>query len=142
MKRKDNLLGDKKRVQLDCTLDLGSTWVELLKTIRDNAPTDWQLVLQSAVQPALINRYRREYFATNDTIIRATIDYDQIAYDQRFSLRPNLTRPLPIDKNVVIELKAPAGEEDRLQEVAGNFPIPRSRNSKYAGGLEAALLIQ
>ncbi|MBN1317404.1 MAG: polyphosphate polymerase domain-containing protein [Anaerolineales bacterium] len=142
IKRKDNLLGDKKRVQLDCALDMGLTWIEILKTVRKKAPADWQLVLQSAVQPTLFNHYRREYFATNDNVIRATIDYDQFAYDQRFSLRPNLIRPLSIENNVIIELKAPAGHEERLQEVAGNFPIPRSRNSKYANSLQTALLSQ
>lgn len=139
MKRKDNLLGDKKRVQLDCSLDLGLTWREILKTVRDHTPADWKVHLQAAVQPALFNSYRREYFATGDNIIRATIDYDQFACDQRFSRRPNLTRPLPLGDHIVIELKAPAGEEDRLQEAVGHFPIPRSRNSKYATGLETAL---
>jgi hypothetical protein len=49
---------------------------------------------------------------------------------------------LPIADLVVIELKAPPEGMERLQEIVGRFPVPRSRNSKYVNGLVTALLTQ
>jgi hypothetical protein len=83
----------------------------------------------------LINRYRREYYVSPDMAIRATLDYDLMAYDQRMVPRPNLRFKLPLPATVVIEVKAAPEYEKRLQEVMGYFPIARSRSSKYVQGL-------
>ena len=99
-------------------------------------------MLPGVIQPTLFNRYQWEYYVSRDGAIRATLDFNQYACDQRFSLRPNLHRPLPIPDTVVIELKALPDAIERLQEVVASFPLPRSRNSKYATGLLAAIFTQ
>ena len=142
LKTKENLLGDKKRAQLPCTVDLNQPWVKVLRTVRDHAPAEWRPWLNGIVRPSLYNRYRREYYVTIDGTIRATLDFDQYACDQRFWPRPNLRRALPITDAVVIEIKGALEEIDRLQEIVGRFPISRSRNSKYVNGLLTALFTQ
>jgi len=142
LKSKENLLGDKKRTLLAGELDLTRSWIEILRTIRDCAPGDWRPWLPSVVQPTLFNRYQREYYVSRDGAIRATLDFAQYACDQRFSLRPNLRRWLSIPNTVVIELKTSPDAIERLQDAVGRFPLPRSRNSKYAIGLLAALSTQ
>ena len=89
-------------------------------------------------QPTLLNQYQREYYVTPDDAIRVTLDFGQVAYDQRFSPRPNLRVRLPITDTVVIEIKAAREQAERLQEIAAQFPVLRSRNSKYVRGLIAA----
>jgi hypothetical protein len=138
-KRKRNLLGTKEQVVLPCELDLASPWVEILATIRETADGDWQIPLQTVDHPTLLTSYRREYYATPDGVVRVTLDYAQIAYDQRLSPRPNLRTRVPIADNAVIEIKASPGQEERLQEIAARFPVRRSRNSKYASSLLVAL---
>jgi hypothetical protein len=83
----------------------------------------------------------REYFITPDMAIRATLDYDLVAYEQRMSSRPNLNRRLPVSPKVVIELKTMPEHHDRLQELMGFFPIIRSQNSKYVQGVAGGLLL-
>jgi hypothetical protein len=90
-------------------------------------------------QPTLLNRYQREYYVTPDGAIRATLDFDQVAYDQRLSPRPNLHARLPFDDTVVIEIKTDQEHAERLRQVVACFPTRRSRNSKYVGGVLAAL---
>lgn len=80
--------------------------------------------------------YRRG-FVTPDGQIRLTLDFDQKVYDQRLSLMPNLKRPLPVEKELVIELKAPPEQAERLSTIMGRFPLLRSRNSKYVKGMMA-----
>ena len=142
LKRRENLLGFKRRFWLSNLIDLARSWIEILESVRNQIPNDWQWWLGSACQPALFNRYQREYYATPDDTIRATLDYAQFACDQRLSPYPNLSQPLPIPDTVIIEIKASTDHIEWLQEVVGHFPIPRSRNSKYVGGLRAALLTQ
>ena len=142
LKTKNNLLGDKRRALLPCTIDLTKSWVEILKTVRNCAPPKWRPWLPGGVRPSLYNSYRREYYVTPDGAIRATIDLNQCACDQRFHPCPNLRHALPLSDTVVIEIKGAPDEIGRLQEIVGRFPIRRSRNSKYVNGLLVALFTQ
>jgi hypothetical protein len=139
-KQKRNLLGRKKRVQLPCKLDLTSSWREILGAVWACVEPEWWVLLQTANQPALFNHYQREYYATPDGALRVTLDYACAAYDQRLSLRPNLRVPLPVADRVVIEIKAAPEHAERLQEAVAQFPALRTRNSKYVGSLQTALL--
>lgn len=135
LKQKRNMLGRKKHCLLPCELDLTRPWIEILETVRAHAGPDWQALLQTATQPTLLNRYQREYYVTPDDAIRITLDFAQVAYDQRVSVRPNLHAQLPSADDVVIEIKTSQDQEERLPEIAAWFPVLRSRNSKYARGL-------
>lgn len=138
LKLKDNLLGDKKQQPLNCMVDWQRPYSEILALIRHAAGPEWQPWFDAATQPVLINQYQREYFATFDGAIRATLDYAPLAYDQRLAARPNRQRPLPPADLIVIELKATPAHSERLQAAMAHFPIPRSRNSKYVNGVVAA----
>ncbi len=142
IKHKSNQLGFKKRVPLPRRLDLTRPWRDILKTIYTHIDPYWQLVWATAHTPILINHYRREYYATQDGALRVTLDSEQTAYDQRFGLRPNLRAPLPIADTIVIEIKAQESESGRVQQAVSRFPIPRTRNSKYATGVLSALYSQ
>lgn len=139
LKFKDNLVGGKKRHPLSMTLDLAQPWSRLVLQIRRALPPAWQDLLDMANQPTLLNQYRRDYFVTPDKAIRATLDYQQRAYDQRLGRSPNVKRPLRLDNLLVIEIKSDLTQEERLEEIMAHFPVPRSRNSKYANGILAAL---
>ena len=139
LKQKRNLVGRKRRYPLPCRLDLTRPWVEILRTVRAQAGPEWQVVLQTVDQPTLLTSYRREYYVTSDGAIRVTLDYAQAAYEQRLAPRPNLRVRLPMADTVVLEVKGGLEQAGRLEEVAGGFPVLRSRNSKYVRGLMAAL---
>jgi hypothetical protein len=138
LKRKQNMLGYKRRAMLACDLDLALPWRDILEAIRANSDPDWLPLLQTACQPVLINHYEREYYVTLDGAVRITLDRDQVAYGQRLSLRPNLQARLHIADTVVIEVKAPREQAERLQDIVSRFPVPRSRSSKYVLGALAA----
>ena len=140
LKIKENLLGDKKQQKLNCTLDWSLTYAEILPIIRAAADREWQPLLRAADTPTLINCYTREYFATFDGEIRATLDYDQAAYNQRLHGRPNLDRPLLGQNFVVIEIKGAPASSDRLENIMSRFPLRRTRNSKYVNGVAAQFL--
>lgn len=139
LKFKHNLVGGKKRFPLSAPLDLRQPWSVILATLYKQVPTDWQSLLAAASQPTLINQYRRDYFVTPDGQIRATLDYDQRAYNQQFSPRPNFHHPLPDDDLLVIEIKSEVAQADRLEAIMAHFPAQRTRNSKYANGMLASL---
>ena len=138
LKQKLNLLGTKYRTPLLDRLDLTLLWSDILRTLRASVTPGWQVILAAATQPTLLNTYSREYYATHDGEVRITIDYKQAAYDQRLTPRPNFQNPLPLSDQIVVEIKAPETRAERLQQIAGQFPIQRTRNSKYCSGLRAA----
>jgi hypothetical protein len=135
LKSKKNMFGEKRRQRLSAFLDFKRSYAAILDQIYENVPAAWHLWLDVAKQPTLLNHYRREYYVSYDGIVRVTLDYDQAAYDQRLSQRPNLTRILPTEDFAVIEIKATPDNYERLEEVMGYFPVQRSRNSKYVQGL-------
>jgi len=135
LKQKRNMLGRKKRCLLPRELDLNLPWTEILETIRAHTAPDWQTILQTINQPTLLNHYQREYYVTVDNTTRVTLDFAQVAYDQRLSPRPNLHTRMPIADNVVIEIKTSQDQAEWLPEITAWFPALRSRNSKYARSL-------
>lgn len=140
LKQKFGLLGDKKQQHLNCIIDWSRPYAEILAVIQNRAGQAWQPRLKTAFQPTLINSYTREYFVTADGGVRATLDYDQSAFSQRLSGRPNFGRRLPNQNFVVIEIKGAPETSDRLEEIMGHFPIRRTRNSKYVNGVSAQFL--
>ncbi|MDY7079159.1 MAG: polyphosphate polymerase domain-containing protein [Chloroflexota bacterium] len=138
LKLKQNLLGMKKRILLQCKLDLTLPWVDIMGIIHAETrflPPHLFSILQTVNHPTLLNHYQREYYVTPDDAIRVTLDFAQVAYDQRLAPRPNLHIRLPIADTVVIEIKAAQEQAERLSEVVAQFPVGRSRNSKYVNGL-------
>jgi len=135
LKIKQNMMGDKRRQELTCSVDLRRPYVEILKLIRSRADSQWRSWLQASVQPTIINRYWREYYVSPDGAIRATLDYAQVAFNQRLGSRPNLNRPLPTNDMMLIEVKSKPQYHERLQQAMSYFPIQRSRNSKYVNSL-------
>ncbi len=137
LKIKENLLGAKKQQVLGCSLDLTKSYSEILPIVRSAVAAEWQAQLGVACKPTLLNSYTRDYLATPDRQVRITLDYDQVAYGQQMSPRPNLDRPLLGQDMVVIEVKGPPDEAQRLEEIMSHFPISRGRNSKYVRGMLA-----
>jgi hypothetical protein len=122
-------------------LDLGggATWPQVLDDVRRDLPIELAEAVSWACRPVVINRYRREYFATADGEIRATLDYNQQSFSQLACLRPNLTWAVPPTYLAVLEVKAPLSAHDRLLDVTSWMPARTSRNSKYAIAVERAL---
>jgi len=135
LKIKEAQMGHKKQEKLDHVLDLSNSWKEVLTQAKTAVSPSFLPILKQHSQPTIINSYQREYYVTPDQIIRLTLDFDQRVFDQRLSMIPNLKRPLPIEKELVIELKAPPEQTGRITDIMGRFPLLRSRNSKYVKGM-------
>ena len=138
LKRKRGMVGDKKIFNLPYKVDLTNSWSTITAQLKQHAPIEWRLIIDEAVRPTLINRYQRDYYVSRDGEMRVTLDYDQVAYDQRFGIRPNLRTKTIIPKTVIIELKSPASAQARLTNIVQGFPIRRTRNSKYTSGVLAS----
>jgi hypothetical protein len=109
-----------------------------------------QLVVDSALpprvkeilaghHPALINRYRREYYATRDDRFRVTIDSKLTYY--RIGRLSNSLFTRQIDHGVVVvEFKYDEVHEAAAHRVASRFPFRLTRSSKYVRGVEQFLM--
>ena len=118
-------------------LNAGATWPGIVSRSLKSLPGWIRAEIGGDLVPILVNRYRREYYEDRSGKLRITLDSEQDVYDQRLSARPNLTRRAPRRDSVVIEVKGPLDEWERIKEVAAEFPVRVTRNSKYALGYES-----
>jgi hypothetical protein len=140
-KCKEGLAGWKEIAFFAGTLDLtGPPWLELLSTLREGLEPHARLWLDQRGAPALINAYQRAYYETPDGVLRLTLDTRLRAYDQRFSLMPNLSRSALLIEDLIIELKGSVKDEptQRLSQLLQSLPVRVDRYSKYLHGMLAA----
>jgi hypothetical protein len=84
---------------------------------------------------SLLNRYRREYFATLDNRFRVTLDTELTYY--RVGRLSNPLFAQTVDHGVVVvELKYASEYELQAQRIASRFPFRMTRSSKYVRGVE------
>lgn len=84
---------------------------------------------------SLVNRYRREYYATLDNRFRITLDSDLTYY--RVGRLSNSLFAQTVDHGVIIvEMKYNSEDELQAQRIASAFPFRMTRSSKYVRGVE------
>ncbi len=141
IKRKKGQLGWKLTHPINTAFNFEAsvTWNEIISAMLDLLSPRRRIDLQNALNPVVINRYRREYFATADGEVRVTIDTGQVAFGQIMTPYPNVRCSVRLDSAIVIEIKAPRVAQKRLQEVANALPHKVTRHSKYALACQATL---
>jgi hypothetical protein len=115
----------------------GVRWSEVRRKLRAQLPDPPRLWIDANPFPILINRYERRYFLSSDRRVRLTLDWDQRTFDQRGSTLPNLCRPAPVPRVVVVELKFDPEDRRRVVEIVQGLPLRVSRYSKYIVGVQA-----
>jgi hypothetical protein len=141
LKCKDGVAGWKDIVYFAGELELtGWSWPTLVTTLRGGLEARAKLWLDCRGAPVLINSYRRDYYESPDGVLRVTLDTHLRAYDQRFSMAPNLDRPSLQPEQMVVELKGPVDDDAarRLSQVLMTLPVRVDRFSKYLRGMLAA----
>jgi len=129
-----------KRISAPVTLDLNvGSWAELLPQLRAQTEGLFDVWLGALAQPTLINYYWREYYESADREVRATVDWDQVAYEQISYPRPNLWRPAPSKHQIAIEIKADGRLHRRISDLLSTFPPRVGQNSKYASSVLESL---
>jgi len=138
IKKKIAHLGQKDIYPFSGNLDISqSNWREVCGTLASglmDAPPG-MVELLDMLQPTLINRYKREYYLSMDGVIRLTLDYEMKTYKQSYGFKPNLCYPQNSLSNLILEMKAPKKEHQRIADVLSEFPKRCSRNSKYLNGM-------
>ena len=138
LKRKRGRAGFKELCSVDASFDpRQATWPDALAFLRRHADDNFRVWLSQVSCATILTRYVREYYASPDGVIRLTLDTQLSTFDQRFSRRPNLTRPSPPPGTMLIELKADASQAQRLSQVLTALPFRPQRNSKYVNGFLA-----
>lgn len=135
-KCKQDLLGWKVAHRVSGTIDLCSvTWRDVTDRIGADLPESARHSVWFARRPVLINRYHRRYQVSWDGRIRATVDTDVAVHSQWMSMRPNLTRAVPGQRRIVLELKAASADHERLAQASNGMPGGVGKHSKYLAGI-------
>lgn len=139
LKVKESYLGRKESMPISAAIDLAHMpWSQITGLIAAGCDDLFRARL-AGTQPVLINTYRREYYVSADGAIRATLDLDLWACSQAFGQSPRLDSPQPQRDLAIIELKARAGEYERLSEALTSFPARTIHFSKFLSGMESGI---
>ena len=87
----------------------------------------------------LLNRYLRYYFATTDGCFRVTVDSGLCFYN--LQRKQNTFRNRQVNyQNRIVELKYDRQHDPQADRIAGYFPFPVTKNSKYVEGIDRVYL--
>jgi len=115
------------------------SWAGLVKSIENDVSDELKHELRMKWRPILINSYQRRYYISANHKVRATIDFALLCYDQRFSAYPNISRPSPGQRLIILEVKASVDDRNELADVVSGFPLRAGKHSKYISALEESL---
>jgi hypothetical protein len=136
LKSRSGHLGWKQQWAIPRSFDLSQVlwhdWMAQVRALADGAALIW---LSSVERPTLINAYRREYFEASEGQIRLTLDHPMSVYDQIAYASPNLSFAVPLERQIIVEIKASLALWRRLPDILSGFPLRAARNSKYVRGM-------
>jgi len=138
--RKSYITG-KHRFQIKSPEDLGRIpYKEIVKKLLNILPNDHLGMFSLHSEPIVIVEYKREHFISPDEILRLTLDYDLMFYDQYGKKYPNLRFGIPKNNFVVIEGKGDPKVINNLKKLLYPFKPRATRCSKYAHGCNAIMI--
>jgi SPX domain protein involved in polyphosphate accumulation len=106
-------------------------WINTLQN-KDLSP---EVLLQlNALEPRLINRYKRKYFLSANKKFRVTLDYNQEFYRPSFRTS-SLGMKMEDKYNIVVELKYGEDDQETANSVSSLFTFRLSKNSKFVNGI-------
>jgi len=85
--------------------------------------------------PALMNRYTRKYFLSEDGRYRVTVDSEQDYYKINRAF-DKIGRKHHNDEVVILELKYDVTDEADASAISTSFPFRVTKSSKYVSGLQ------
>jgi SPX domain protein involved in polyphosphate accumulation len=91
------------------------------------------------LEPSLVNRYFRWYYATIDGRYRVTADTEMCFHNIRRHWNP-FQYCVRDHRNIIVELKYDIQHEVHVERISRYFPFSVTRNSKYVQGIEQVYL--
>lgn len=138
VKCKRNYFGWKIRFPVKRMPDLtASSWQSVLNYLVEQLEPEAKKWIDANPRPVIINRYYREYFVSHDNLIRATIDTNQVIFDQRYKPLPNIRAKNNIPHILVLEFKFDRKDRLSASQTLQGLPLRVSRNSKYILGVKS-----
>ena len=143
VKQKRNKLGWKQRYRVsDGIFGDEKRWSHVVRELRQALPVEARHWVDQNPLPVILNRYDRDYFVSADGRIRATIDSNQHAFDQRHALLPNTTRRTINQDLIVIEFKFSPEDYRLASALLANVPLRIGRHSKYMNSVRSVAMVR
>jgi SPX domain protein involved in polyphosphate accumulation len=134
-KIREGMLGNKLSFPLKpFMVDANLTMEKLSAVFHESKLPVWALEVLMQIKPALLNRYRRQYFLSFDGKFRLTMD-NQLSY---YSIGNNNNTFVEKyeSEDIIVELKYDYNNDDAAPAVTNRLPFRLSKSSKYVNGVE------
>jgi len=114
-------------------------WSDVCSKIEEQVSDDLRVRFQGSSFPALINRYRRDYFVSADSRVRITLDKDIAFFDQRATSKANLCFRSNSPEIMIMEVKVAYEDADLARRVLNSVNATPSKSSKYVIGIQSII---
>lgn len=137
IKYKSGLLGWKEKHSLKAfklSKDGVFGYKDLLSELTSKKDFDISKLHLDALQPVLLNRYKRRYYLSLDKKFRVTVDSEMEFY----SINPvrEFFKTFSDERKTIVELKYDQKHVENAQNITQSFPFRVTKNSKYVVGIE------
>lgn len=135
IKWRDNRATGKHRLELHPRERLGGlSYREIYEALVEVLPATHLAPVLRRNDPVVLVEYRREHFASDDGLIRATLDYGLTFYDQSGKHGISTAFPHRMPEMFLVEVKCPEGSQGEVKEMLRPFTPRNSACSKYVHG--------
>jgi len=117
-------------LSLDRTFDLET----LRGVIRASSVPEKLRLHLIALEPVLLNRYRRKYFLSSDRNFRITVD-SHLEYYRVATTHNSFMHNTCDSINTILELKYPSDHDELAPRIVTRFPFRMTKSSKYVDGI-------
>lgn len=132
IKWRTNRITGKHRLPLQAQRPIsGLSYRQIVDELIDILPPPYKSDLLKGDEPIAIVEYKREHFASRDSDLRATLDYDLAFYDQTGKRHLSTSFPHRMPNTVILEGKFPVGSVQGLKDLLHPFTPRIGPFSKY-----------
>jgi hypothetical protein len=139
-KNKQGEVGTKEQFPFPAfKMDATLTEHEFRAVVRASALPDEVKMRLRDLEFAMLNRYKRWYYATPDEAFRITVDAE-LGFYHLGKLSNNFRQHFRDYHNLIVELKYLVADDKEAQRVCSSLPFRITRSSKYISGVESVYL--
>ena len=137
IKYKSGLLGWKEKHHLKAfklSKDVFFPYKDVISELTSKKDFNVLKLHLDALQPALLNRYKRSYYLSYDKKFRVTVDTEMEFY----SINPvrEFFKTFSDERQTIMELKYDQEHFESAKNITQSFPFRVTKNSKYVVGIE------
>ncbi len=137
IKRRHHRYCEKLVQPVSFPIDMANSWRDICGSLQIRIDSVFYHAFRLCPEPAIVNRYLREYYEDFNRHVRLTIDRDLEYFPINFTSKPYYGRSIYLMPFQIVEIKTSIAFESEIGQILRDLPFQVTKSSKYAMGVQA-----